>query len=325
MPGIVGLVTRAPRAQAESQLLQMVAALCHDSRYSSGMWIDESLGLYVGWVARKNSFCDGMPLRNETGDVVLFFSGEEYPEPGTVLRLKERGHQIEAQTASYLVHLYEEDPRFPAVLNGRFQGLVIDRTRGSATLFNDRYGLNRLYYHRSQDAFYFAAEAKAILEVRPELRRINSKSLGEFVACGCVLENRTLFEGIDALPPASAWAFRDGALERQDTYFSPREWESQERLDPEAFYAELRGTFSRILPRYFDSAEPIGMSLTGGLDTRMIMAWHKSPPGSLLCYTFRGPFRDCQDLVISRQVAKICGQPHQVIPIGDEFLSNFSK
>jgi asparagine synthase (glutamine-hydrolysing) len=63
--------------------------------------------------------------------------------------------------------------------------------------------------------------------------------------------------------------------------------------------------------------------LTGGLDTRMIMAWHKAAPNSLPSYTFGGPFRDCQDVVIARRVAGVCNQPHQVIPVGDEFLSKF--
>src|SRR4030095_14053849 len=65
------------------------------------------------------------------------------------------------------------------------------------------------------------------------------------------------------------------------------------------------------------------MSLTGGLDTRMIMAWHKSPPGSLPCYTFGGIFRECQDVIVARQVASMCEQSHQVITVGDEFLSRF--
>ena len=132
-------------------------------------------------------------------------------------------------------------------------------------LFNDRYGMQRLYYHESKDAFYFAAEAKAILAVRPELRRIDPRGLGEFVSCGTVLENRTLFDGIDVLPPASAWVFRNGSLERKSSYFHPREWEEQETLDPESYYRELREVFSRNLPRYFNGHERIAMSLTGGL------------------------------------------------------------
>src|SRR5437879_3060243 len=136
MPGIVGLITKMPRGWAEPQLLRMVEALRHESFYTTGTWIDESLGVYVGWAARRNSFSEGMPLRNERGDAVLVFSGEEFPEPGTARRLRERGHRLDAEGPSYLVHQYEEDPTFPASLNGRFHGLLMDRTRGTTTLFN---------------------------------------------------------------------------------------------------------------------------------------------------------------------------------------------
>src|SRR2546426_817718 len=325
MPGIVGLLTRMPRERAEPELLQMVEALRHESFYVTGTWVDDSLGVYVGWIVRKDSFSDGMPLWNERGDVVLVFSGEEFPEPGTARRLKERGHRLDAEGPSYLVHLYEDDHSFPAGLNGRFHGLLTDRTRGTATLFNDRYGMHRIYYHESKEAFYFAAEAKAILAVRPELRRADPRGLGEFVTCGCVLEDRTLFEGVHVLPCAAVWVFRDGSVKRKATYFQPREWEDQPLLEPEPYYREIREVFSRNLPQCFESRERIGMSLTGGLDTRMIMAWQKARPGSLPCYTFGGMFRDCQDVLVARQVAGMCGQAHEVIPVGEEFLSRFPR
>jgi len=303
----------------------MVEALRHESFYETGTRIDESMGAYVGWVARRDSFSDGMPVCNEKGDVALVFSGEEFPEKETTHRLRENGHVFGTGGASYLVHVYEEDSTFPAGLNGRFQGFLTDQSRGIATLFNDRYGMHRIYYHESKEAFYFAAEAKAILAVRPELRSVDARSLGEFVACGCVLENRTLFPGIYVLPCAAAWTFRDGSVERKATYFNPQEWENQGTLDPESFYQELREVFVRNLPRYFNGQERVGVSLTGGMDTRMIMAWHKSPPGSLPCYTFGGPFRDCEDLRLARQVAQICQQPHDTIPVGKDFLSQFAR
>lgn len=323
MPGIVGLITKMPREWAEPQLLRMVQSLCHESFYRKGIWVDESLGVYVGWTLGKGPCSDGMPLCNERGDVVLAFSGEEYPERGTVSSLRERGHQLDPGDLSYLVHLYEEDTTFLAKLNGRFHGLLSDRTRGTATLFNDRYGIHRIYYHESKEAFYFAAEAKAILAVRPELRRADARGLGELVSCGCVLENRTIFKDIYVLPPASEWVSRDGSLHEKITYFQPREWEDQNLLQPDAYYQELKETFSRILPKYFNGRERIGMSLTGGLDTRMILAWHKSQPGSVPCYSFGGMFRDCQDVQLARQVARACDQPFEVIPVGKEFLSRF--
>ena len=98
----------------------MLEALRHENFYLTGSWVEQSLGAYVGWVAQKTSFSDGMRLRNERGDVVLIFSGEEFPDPGTVQRLKGRGYKLDVAGPSYLVHLCEEDPAFPAGLNGRF-------------------------------------------------------------------------------------------------------------------------------------------------------------------------------------------------------------
>jgi asparagine synthase (glutamine-hydrolysing) len=324
MPGIVGLITKAPRKAAEQQLLAMLATLRHEPSYVTGTWIDESMGVYVGWALRKDSFCDAMPLSNETGNAVLIFSGEDHPEPGVAARLKESGHSLETEGPSYLVHLSEEDPSFPAGLNGWFHGLLVDRTRRKATLFSDRFGMHRLYYHESKDVFYFAAEAKAILTVCPGLRRLDPRGLGEYISLGCVLENRTLFESIHILPPASAWIFQSGSIESKGNYFQPEEWEQQTPLEPGAYYRELREVFSQNLPRYFNGPQRVAVSLTGGLDTRMIMAWWKAPPNSLPCYTFGGPYRDCQDVSIARRVAKICQQPYQVIQVGDEFLRRFA-
>ena len=313
MPGIVGLITKRQPAEAEGELRAMLESIRHEPFYTTGTWMDAAAGIYVGWVARQNSFSANMPLETERGDVTLVFSGEEFPEPGT---RKVRGE-------SYLVDQYDREGDFPSRLNGRFHGLLSDRSRGMAMLFNDRFGLQRLYYHEAKESFYFAAEAKAILKVRPELRRTDPRGLGEFIACGCVLENRSLFPGIGVLPPGSAWRFRNARLEKKAAYFEPREWETQEALEPRAYYAELREVFVRNLSRYFNGHEGIGISLTGGLDTRIIMAWHKAQPGSLPCYTFGSMYRDNEDVSLARRVAKICGQPHQVITVGEEFLSRF--
>jgi asparagine synthase (glutamine-hydrolysing) len=323
MPGIVGLISRMPREQVERELRQMVEVMCHESFYVAGTWVDQSLGVYVGWVARKDSFCDRMPQRTERGDVILVFSGEEFSDSSTAQRLPEQGHNPDLAGPSYLAHLYEQDPTFPAALNGRFHGLLIDRNRGTAMLFNDRYGMHRIYYHQSQDGFYFAAEAKAMLAARPELRTLDSRGAGEFIACGAVMENRTLFKEVHVLPPASAWTFRNGSIERKSSYFHPQEWEGQETLDSESFYSELRETFTRNLPRYFNGQQRVAMSLTGGLDTRMIMAWQQSQPGSLPCYTFGSMLRENHDVRVARRVAKACSQPFQVITAGQEFLTRF--
>lgn len=164
MPGIVGLITKIAPELAKAQLDRMVHALCHDSAYESGMWADATMGFYIGWAARKGSLGSGMPLSNERGDAILIFSGDEYP--GTSAPKSHQGGHPPA-SSSYLLQSLEHDSSFPSSLNGRFQGFQVCRNSGEGALFNDRFGLNRIYYHQSQDAFYFSAEAKAILAVRP--------------------------------------------------------------------------------------------------------------------------------------------------------------
>ena len=324
MPGIVGLITKLPQIDAKQQLLSMVKCLRHEPFYNCGTWSDPDLGVYLGWVARRSSFADNMPVRNEDGQITLFFAGEEFPEPSLKQDLRQRGHQFSDDDASYLAHRYETEADFPKGLNGRFHGVVVDCHQGAATLFNDRYGLQRLYYHESKDGFYFAAEAKAILKVRPELRSMDLRGLGEFITCGCVLENRTLFPGVYLLPPGSSWTFRKGAIDAKNAYFEPSEWEQQEAVDAEEYYRQLKNAFVGNLPRYYAGSERIGMSLTGGLDTRILMACHKAEANSLPCYTWGSTYRDHEDVKIARRVAKICGQTHQVFTAGEEFLSRFA-
>lgn len=324
MPGLVGLITEMPRERAEAELLRMVAALRHETWYASGTWIDEALGVYIGWVVHNQSIAERMPQFNEHRDLVLAFAGEDFPEPGIRQRLIDRSHTGVTDGNSYLVHKAEDEPDFPHSLNGSFQGVLVDRREGTATLFNDRYGMGRVYYHESKDAFYFAAEAKAILAVRPELRSIDPDGLAEFISCGCTLENRAIFSGIGVLPPASAWRFQGASLVRKDAYFEAKEWEEQAELEPEFYYEQLRDVFARNLPRYLKGPGKVGMSLTGGLDSRMIMSWSKAEPGSLPCYSFGGPYRESQDVTIAREVARACGQPYSVIGVGDDFLAQFA-
>ena len=324
MPGIVGIFTKFPREWAEPQLKRMVEALRHEPSYSSGTWVDESAGIYAGWAERKSFLSEAGPLENEKKNLLLLFSGEDYPSPGTINGLKERGHDFCDDGTSYLVHLAEEEQDFPQSLNGRFHGLLIDRQCGLVTLFNDRYGLQRLYVHEAEEGLYFAAEAKAILAVRPELRALDYRACGELISCGCTLEGKTLFKNIQVLPPASAWIFQSGVLQKKGKYFEPREWENQQPLTPEQYYQELRRCFSANLPRYFKGPGRVGMSLTGGLDTRMILAWHPGTPGALPCYSFSGPIRECQDVSLARRIARICQQPFEVIPMADEFFARFA-
>ena len=254
----------------------------------------------------------------------MVLSGEEFSDPDDSYFFERRDKASDTRQKSFLLKRLQEGKAFAAGLNGRFQGLLVDRSAGTASLFNDRYGLHRVYYHAAADAFYFAAEAKSILAVKPELRAIDPRGLGELVSNGCVLENRSVFREVGVLPPASLWSFRQGSIDTKDSYFHPSEWEQQEPLDLESYYQQVRSIFSRNIPRYFGGDQRVAVSLTGGLDSRMIMAWLRAPQGAVPCFSFGGMYRDCRDVTVARSVAKLCGQPHELILLGEEYLSKFA-
>lgn len=324
MSGIVGIIA-SNQVERRPVLEKMVQALGSLAPYSSGTSVNKSLGLWGGWVSAAGAFSDGMPVWNEDKNVFLLFAGQEYTDSSELNQLRARGHQFNSGDASYLIHLYEEfGAECLSRLNGSFCGLIGDLRARKIILFNDRYGLNRVYFHESEDGFYFASEAKCLLKVLPGLRRLEVQSLGEFLSCGCVMQNRTLFENMKLLPPGSAWTFIAGQLTEKKTYFESREWEEQPELEPSAYYQELKTAWQRLLPRYFRGDAAIGLSMTGGVDSRMILGWAPRQGGQLACYTFGGKFRDCADVRISQQLARLCGQTHEVLPLGDEFLKRFS-
>jgi len=240
--------------------------------------------------------------------------------------LRRHGHEFGSEDASYLVHLYEEmGCEFLGKLNGWFSGVLVDFREQKCVLFNDRYGVNRIYYHEDARSFYFSSEAKSLLKILPGTRQLNLRSLGELLSSDAVLQNRSLFSGISLLPGGSSWVFSRGEAVKKKAYFKPEAWESQPELSGSAFYERLKETWTRILPKYFRGKQPAGLSLTGGVDSRLILAWAQRPPGMLPCYTWGGKYRDCADVKIARRAARISHQPHKTILVGDDFLSQFPE
>jgi asparagine synthase (glutamine-hydrolysing) len=302
----------------------MVRSMQYESFYTSGTFFAPELGVYVGWTAHENSFAASQVFFNEQRDIALIVSGECFADSETCSNLRRKGHRLETAN-DWLVHLYEEEgEQFVEKLNGLFSGLLIDKRQGKAFLFNDRYGSERIYWHEAKDGSYFASEAKALLRVLPETREFGEQGLAEFLTYGCTLEGRTLFRNIQLLAAASLWAFERGRCQKKK-YFSPQIWESQPVISNEAFMVKFEETFRRVLPRYFTSQSRIGISLTGGIDTRMIMGCRPDSARDIVCYTFSGETGETFDDRLAARVAKLCGLEHRLLRLGADFLADFAS
>jgi asparagine synthase (glutamine-hydrolysing) len=324
MPGISGIISRRPVEDCQRAAVAMVRSMEHEPFYTSGTHFVPELGVYAGWTAHENSFAAGQVFLNEQRDIALLLSGECFVDQEARSALKRRGHCLE-ESNNWLVHLYEEEgEQFIEKLNGLFSGLLIDKRQRKTFLFNDRYALERIYCYQTENGTYFASEAKALLSVVPELRTFDHQGVAEFLTVGCTLEERTLFRRVQMLPGGSLWLFENGAC-RKRKYFSTETWESQPILSDEAFTAKLEETFNRVLPRYFESQTKIGISLTGGLDSRMIMACRPGSVRNVTSYTFSGESGETFDDRLAAQVAKVCGLDHRLLRINADFFSDFGS
>jgi asparagine synthase (glutamine-hydrolysing) len=326
MPGLVGIVNQKPPEINEVALQKMIDAMHCEDFYLHGSYLNTQEGVFIGWCCHKDSFADCMPVFNEKRNIVLFFNGENHADKQTLDDLKRKNHHFNPWNASYLVHLYEEyGQQFFNKLNGWFSGFLLDLRDHKSYLFNDRYGMQRIYLYEEKDSFYFASEAKSILAIRPELKAIPDKSLEEFIRYECVFDNRTLFRNIYLLPGGSNWVFSDSKIVGRPEYFDQKTYEEQPLLEEESFYIKLKRTLRKILPRYVRSQNAIAFSLTGGLDTRLILANMDIPSGRVQSYTLGGSFRECHDVRLARKISDLCGLKHHSLRLDPDFLENFSS
>lgn len=325
MPGLFGVIDAIgvlPDLGPKFDL--MGQSMMHDRSYRTERVSFPKSGIWIGWTGHAGSFSDCMPVWNETREIALMFTGENFADPDQIDRLRRAGHDFTDDDASYLVHLYEEQGEaFVERLNGTFAGVVVDRRCGRACLFNDRHGLSRIYYFQASDALWFASEAKALLRVHPELRQFDPQSMAEFFGCGCALQGRSLFKDVALLPPASLWSWACDQPARRSTYFSVHSWEEQPSLPPREYSRQFAEMLAAIIPRYFAGRQPVAVSVTGGLDSRLVAAWGPRRPFLTPCYTFSGMYHKCRDAILAERVSREWQQHHYTLVLDKAFLNAF--
>ncbi len=314
MPGIAGVIGATSPEEGKRLVRTMIGSMRHRPSFVAGTHTCADLGVYAGWVAHPGSFAAEQSAAMGADGTRLLISGERIPtgdDPPAGTELLRRGYKAGAET-------------FIASLNGLFSGLLIDRQRRRAWLFCDRYGSERVYIYEKGKMLLFASEAKALLTVLAEARAFDDVGVGQFLTYGSTFDGRSLFRGVRVLPGGSLWSFGPAGARTEGYYFRPEEWERQPPLDEERFQTRFEETFASILPAYVTSPEAVGISVTGGLDTRMIMAC--LPPAARrqpVCYTYVGLSGRTLDARLGARVAAACGLQHHDLRVGADFLADF--
>ena len=213
-----------------------------------------------------------MPMRSALTGATITYNGEVYNYRELRRELVVRGHTFTSDTDTEVVlRGYEEWGRGVLKrLNGIFALAIWDPRTAELTLARDRFGVKPLYYTTDDGALAFASEVKSLIAggYRPD--GLDPVALHRYLAYLWVPAPRTLFPGVVKLEPASFLVWRADGLAREE-YWRP-DFAPQRGASPGDLAAELRELLLEVVGRQLRSDVPLGLFLSGGLDSTALLA-----------------------------------------------------
>ena len=315
MCGICGAVWTDPRVAVDGEhLAAMMNRLVHRGPDDAGQYRDNHAALGFRRLAIVDLAGSHQPLSNEDGTVWTVFNGEIYNFPALRHRLEARGHKLRSMgDTEVLVHLYEDEGTgMFSLLRGMFALAIWDAPRRTLLLARDRLGQKPLIYRHDGSRLSFASELKALLALpeREFPRQVDPLAIDEYLTYGYVPHPRTIFQGVNKLPPAHYAVWHEGTL-KIDRYWTP-DW-NLERKGPMADdAAELRSTLADAVREQMIADVPLGAFLSGGIDSTIIvglMQQASNRPVKTFAIGFPDPAYD--ETLYAELAARHLGTEHQ--------------
>lgn len=316
MPGIVGIAGNVKR----NLLDRMCNIITQKDWYKVDKYYCDDF--CVGRVHLGLLNPEPQPIYNEDKSLCIFMDGEIFGYEREKNTLKQKGHQFYIDNEpEFCLHLYEEyGKKFVEKLNGSFVIVVIDIKNQKLLIANDRYGLRPLYYAKTDDKLLLASEVKAILKDEIFKREINEEAVAEFFTFGQLFGVKTFFRGIEILPPGSILKWENGNMSIK-RYWEFKYDETPRRYSEEYYVDELIRLFKQAVKRRMKGNYKIGLGLSGGMDSRAVLAAINSP---VTTFTFSFPNID-NTPKIANKAAEIKGLSHEVLKIRENFLITHAK
>jgi asparagine synthase (glutamine-hydrolysing) len=296
----------------------MAQTLRHRGPDDDGVFAEGAVGLGFQRLAILDLSAAGhQPMASPDGSAVLVFNGEIFNYVELRDELRRLGHRFRSTgDAEVLLHAYLEwGLECLTRLNGEWAFVIYDRRTGSLFGARDRFGIKPLYRLRVPRALAWASEIKALLRVADYKPGVNWRTVGAYLTGGHLdFSTETFFEGIQAVPAATAFVVDRDGRERQWCYWAlPVSGAYSVPADPAGKFAELLEDAVRIRLR---SDVPVGVCLSGGLDsTAVICAMDRirraDPAGNqpIAAFTYHHPDFD-ERRYVSATVSRTDAQLH---------------
>ena len=305
-------------------LEEMSAALIHRGPDSEGVFVDNGTGLAARRLAIIDLETGDQPLSNEDGSVTVVQNGEIYNYRELRSELVDKGHSFRTQgDTEVLAHLYEEHgPEFAERLRGMFAIAVWDARRKRLVLARDRFGIKPLYYRLTADSLSFASELKALVRQPGFSREIDQEALEAFLAFSFVPAPLSIFRDVRKLPPGSVlvWQADQGSDVTIERYARPRPAPKSElRTEGEEELAEeLRERLRDSVRAHLIADVPVGVLLSGGIDSCMLAALASEAAGQVSTFTIGFDEREFDERAMARIVAERFGTDHHELLVSPD-------
>jgi asparagine synthase (glutamine-hydrolysing) len=335
--GICGIVWADSRRPGAAERVQaMATAIAHRGPDDSGIHVSGPVALGHRRLSIVDLASGHQPMSNEDGRRWIVFNGEIYNHRDLRPALEANGHHYRTHSdTETIIHLHEErGTSAPAALRGMFAYALWDETDASLTLARDHTGIKPLYYaHLEDGSLVFGSEIKALAASGLVALDLDSTVVEEYMATGHVSGTRTLLRGVTKLPPGSTLRWVNGRIE------IVHYWQvgsganggtaasTSQLLTPSAAAAEFWPRFVDAVQSQLMSDVPLGVFLSGGLDSSLLVAGMQAA-GATRVQSFSVGYREAEasELPWARMVAKQLGtEHHEVIVDGADFFSDLPE
>jgi len=305
MCGIVGLYHFDPEHPIDADLLdRMRDALTHRGPNDQGSSIDGRIGLGM----RRLSIIDirhgRQPLANEDNSIYIVFNGEIYNHDSLRTELLAAGHRFRsACDTETILHLYEEHGTdCLRHLRGMFAFAVWDRSQRRLFVARDRLGIKPLYWTQNNKQLAFASEIKGLLEIPGVAPEIDWTAIDAFFTYGYIPSPLSAYTSIAKLPPGHYMLVNESGVTTHrywDLEFWPKLGGSETQIAN-----DFRDLFQDTVRMHLMSEVPLGVFLSGGMDSGLVVAMasqHSETPLRTFTVGFGG---QCGDYLDERPFAR---------------------
>ncbi len=319
MCGIIGIASQSS-VSARGWLAAGGDALRHRGPDDAGEWwsADGCVGLGHRRLAVIDLSPGGhQPMPDAGGELRIVFNGEIYNFADLRKELAANGHGFltQSDTEVILAAYREWGTDCLSHLNGMFAFALYDGRRRQLFIARDRAGEKPLYYAHSGGALRFASELKGLMADPTLARRVDPEALDCYLAMGYVPGERCMLQAVNKLPPAHALVFDlhsgQSRLWRYWRLPEPDARADQGRADEAALLQELETLLEDAVRRQLVADVPVGVLLSGGVDSSLITAMAVRSAAKVKTFTIRfpgyGPYDETEH---ARLIARHFGTEH---------------